>query len=402
MPVRRSRALRCPRGRRARTCSAWGRASCARSGAGSPPRARCALARSPRAPSAGARRGRRARARAPPARGCAGRPGRPDRPVEARGAGRRRRRRGRARRSSRAICVAQRAARGRSSISTTDVPGDPGGRCLTCASSSSTLRPPRGRPSLPDPQGRTGGRSASTQVCSASSTWIEGTPATWSEYRTMRVVCLVTPWPGAAVVEQGGERAGLVGHHEPAAVHRQGVLSRPSCSPSPATRTPRAPLTVPASNAHTGTPVSTSATSSASSRRFSGLKPAAEQPLHRCRLDRRALGVGVQTDVAVEDAVGPGDRVLAHRHGMGARKRSDSPLSRSLTPGELRPGRASSVTEISRSSGNSLPDLFGDPARDGLVTSSEASTRAAPIPRRAAATRLARRGLVEQSQSRCA
>ena len=77
-------------------------------------------------------------------------------------------------------------------------------------------------------------------------------------------------------------------------------------------RSPGSPSTRSASSAITGTPVSAIAIVSASSSRFSLRRPPCSQPLERDPLHRRAVGVGVDADLAGEDPVGPRHGVLAH------------------------------------------------------------------------------------------
>ena len=197
----------------------------------------------------------------------------------------------------------------------------------------------------------------------------------------MRVVRLVTPWPGAGSPNStaSGPRSSATTSLPP----DTGAAScaRPSRSPSSATRTPSVPSTLSASSAHIGTPVSTSREHERVVEQVLGPEAPPQQALHRRRLDRRALGVRVQADVAVEHAVGPGNRVLAHRHGLGAPESVGEPAQTLAgRPAGCVPAARRRVTEISRSSGNSSRDLFGDPARDGLgaPSASEASIRAAP------------------------
>ena len=66
------------------------------------------------------------------------------------------------------------------------------------------------------------------------------------------------------------------------------------------------------------TPDSMIAIVSASSSRLWLTKPPCSHPLQRQLLDRGPLLVGVEPDVAVEDAVGPGDRLVAHVDRLGA------------------------------------------------------------------------------------
>ena len=66
-----------------------------------------------------------------------------------------------------------------------------------------------------------------------------------------------------------------------------------------------------ASKARSATPVSTVAIVSASCGQSRGHEAAFLEPVERELLDRRPGAVGVEADVAEEDAVGPGDRAFA-------------------------------------------------------------------------------------------
>ena len=124
---------------------------------------------------------------------------------------------------------------------------------------------------------------------------------------------------GRDLAEEHRDRAGGVGDDEPRPGTRSAAYSpSPSRSPAAAPRSPSGPSSRASSSAHTGTPVSTSATSSASSSGPREAKPPLHQPVERRRLDRRALRVGVEADVAEEDAVGVRDRLAAQRQRPGA------------------------------------------------------------------------------------
>ena len=88
-----------------------------------------------------------------------------------------------------------------------------------------------------------------------------------------------------------------------------GSSERPSSSPSRLVRIPSGPSTRAASSAHTGTPVSSSASIRMSSSMPAGEEAAAQHPLDDRGLDRRPLQVGVDPDLAEEDAVRRRDRL---------------------------------------------------------------------------------------------
>ncbi len=127
--------------------------------------------------------------------------------------------------------------------------------------------------------------------------------------------------PGARPVtvrdaaEQHRDRTAVVGDDEPAGRRRSGARSpSPSRSPAAAGRIPSGPPRRSASSAHSGTPVSSAPTSRASSTRPRGSQPAVHEALDDHRLDRRAVDVGVEPDVAGERAVGGRHGLAAHRH----------------------------------------------------------------------------------------
>ena len=135
---------------------------------------------------------------------------------------------------------------------------------------------------------------------------------------SIRRVRRVTPRPGA-----GSPNSGASGALASATTIRPAGSSSPSAPPpsrsSPsASRSPSGPSSVSASSAHTGTPVSTSAIVSASSSSPRERKPPCTSRSTPGRLDRHARDVGVEPDVAEEDAVGVRDRALAQHERVGA------------------------------------------------------------------------------------
>ena len=119
--------------------------------------------------------------------------------------------------------------------------------------------------------------------------------------------------------EQLAERALGVGDHDP-----PGAASAEPARPSRAaprrrdSRSPTGPSTAAASSAVIATPVSSSASSSASAHAPLRAVAAVHQPFDRRVLDRRAVDVGVEADVAVEDAVGGGNGLAPQLDGAAA------------------------------------------------------------------------------------
>ena len=89
-------------------------------------------------------------------------------------------------------------------------------------------------------------------------------------------------------------------------------------------------------------------------------------PLQRERLDRRAALVGVEPDVAEEDAVGLRDRLLAQRDRL--RRRGTRPTARAgarAAPAGWARARASSSLQTSQQAGELLPRARGRPRPGG-------------------------------------
>ena len=120
---------------------------------------------------------------------------------------------------------------------------------------------------------------------------------------------------GDHVAEQQRVDARGVGHDQPPGGQRVRVLAgAEAVARDASSRIPRPPAsTRSASSAHTGTPVSISAISSASSSSVARAKPALQQPPHRGLLARDPVDVGVEPDLAEEGPVGVRDRLGAHR-----------------------------------------------------------------------------------------
>ena len=115
-----------------------------------------------------------------------------------------------------------------------------------------------------------------------------------------------TACAGVRLAEQDGDRPARVGDARgaPAAGRRRSRPARPLLARSGPPRMPSGPSSVASSSAQIGTPVSTTASSSASSSAPRGSKPPCIRRSHRGLLDGRALVVGVEPDLAEEDAVG--------------------------------------------------------------------------------------------------
>ena len=118
-----------------------------------------------------------------------------------------------------------------------------------------------------------------------------------------------------------------------------------------------------ASSAQSGTPVSSAPTSSASSTRPARAKAAVHEALDDDGLDRRAVDVGVEADVAREGAVGGGHGLAAHRHRPRARRsgrpgRAGAPRSH---PGLRAPAGAGACAQASPSPGSSRATVVVDP-----------------------------------------
>ena len=128
-----------------------------------------------------------------------------------------------------------------------------------------------------------------------------------------------TPRPAAVAPNSNPSGLRLVGDHQgPAEAARPGVPR--GLRPARVGRIPRRPSTRSASKARRATPDSMIAIVSASSSRLLADEAAALHALQRDRLHRRRLLVGVEPDVAVEDPVGPGDRLVAKVDRLRARE----------------------------------------------------------------------------------
>ena len=176
--------------------------------------------------------------------------------------------------------------------------------------------------------------------------------------------------------EQHADRARVVGHQQPAGGDVGGVLALAERSPRCAGRRPSSPSTRSASSAHTGTPVSITAIVSASSSSERDVKPPRLQPLERERLDRRAVLVGVEADVAEEHAVGPRHRLLAQRHRLRAAEAvGEHRAAARAAPAGCGPERAASVELVEAQLGELLRRPPG--RSSGRTRHRSASSRAA-------------------------
>ena len=250
------------------------------------------------------------RTRGPPAAG--------DRVLDPARAGRRSRRARRARRSSAAIwrrrsrahaALARRArARARPGTPAEDDGTLPESGSREADQSRATLRQ---RTRAPDLTGHPGASHnvAATQSASSSDDVGHSLDLDRREQSSASIFGW-TPSALAGRAEEERHRARLVGDHKGA--RRQLRQAAPRASRrrrSAGARAARSTLS--ASNARSATPDSTIAIVSASSSRFWLLKPPCCIRSSEHLLDRRQRAVGVEADVAEEDAVGPGDRLLA-------------------------------------------------------------------------------------------
>ena len=192
--------------------------------------------------------------------------------------------------------------------------GRPAGAPVTsrrlCSSSSGTCNPPSGTRRL---RRRSLRRAVTLPPAShsASSTAIVG-DAPDLDRDQQRALGLRARRRARSPVAPKSSASGrsLVGDHQRA---RRAARRAGPRAPRPASvaRIPGGPRPASASKARSATPDSTIAIVSASSSRLWLLKPPVPHPLQRELLDRGPLLVGVEPDVAEEDAVGPGDRLLA-------------------------------------------------------------------------------------------
>ena len=234
----------------------------------------------------------------------------------------------------------------------------------------STAPPRRGCPARPPPAAR-----------AASSAWCRG----------------LTPRPGASA-----PNSTPTGPASSATTSRPAGMSEaysppPSCSPRVRRRAARAPrrrrVGVERPHRHAGLHHRDRqrVVEHRARREAAGL-----QPLERERLDRRAVLVGVEPDVAEEDAVGPRHRpARAASTACGPRKRSESARSRSRSSGGLRPrarrracaraGAAPGTPPRSRASIEASPERL-HAARPALASPRQLEATCPPPCRRGART----------------
>ena len=152
----------------------------------------------------------------------------------------------------------------------------------------------------------------SAQVHRASSTLMSGTPSTLTAQSAIRARlrplrgpqrCRRTPGPAMPARRRSrSSRRGARSRSGPRPAARRGWE----------TRRPSSPSTRSASKARTATPVSTTATVSASSSDVAAPEPPRAQALEHRGLARAADTDRVDADLAEEDAVGGGDRLPSH------------------------------------------------------------------------------------------
>ena len=198
----------------------------------------------------------------------------------------------------------------------------------------------------------------------------------------MRAVCRVTAGSGSGVPEQDGDGPGRVGHHQAPGGQREGVLAATEGLVRPGAAQAEPAL---------------QAVGVERPQRDAGLhhrdrqrvveqalraQAALEQALERERLDRCALRVGVEADVAEEDAVGPRHRLPAQGHRLGAaeavRERAQALAHRLGAAAVARRQHDAPQPQLREL----LRQLRGDPAgarlrRDWLAQPPSASTRRA-------------------------
>ena len=157
----------------------------------------------------------------------------------------------------------------------------------------------------------------SVVVQSASSTLISGTPFTCTVHSSIRFVSGWTPRPSA----MSPKRTATEVSGSATTIWRTDSdrPSPPSSSPGSHRRRPSGGLTRSASNAISGTPVSTVAMIRASSSRLRLRKAPSFIRSEGGLLGGRAVIVGVDPHLAEGDQVGPRDRLLAQVHGLAAR-----------------------------------------------------------------------------------
>ena len=194
---------------------------------------------------------------------------------------------------------------------------------------------------------------------------------------------------GRDVAEEHRHRAGGVGHHARARARgRPRTRPPPAARPARAPRSPSGPSRRASSSAHTGTPVSTTRHEQRVLQRPARDEAALHQAVERRRLDRRALRIGIEADVAEEDAVG---RAGPARGAGSARGRRGS--GRPAAPGARAARSACAAraparrTETSRSSGNS--------SASSRSTQPSSSAGSAPLTARSVIPRDSRSSAVE-------
>ena len=187
------------------------------------------------------------------------------------------------------------------------------------------------------------------------------------------------------LAEQHGDRRALVGHDELAG--DEGGRARVAAQPLPAPGHPDAQRTldgggVERPDRHPGLH---QRDQQRVVEEVVGPKGPLDEPLHRGLLDRRAVGVGVQADVAVEDAVGPGNRLLAHGHGLGAAKAAGHVAQPLLDAARAAPGPGRDLQVAQAQRGKLLGDLSRHAAGGELGLQLGRAHRGGLQPRRSAA-----------------
>ena len=176
----------------------------------------------------------------------------------------------------------------------------------------------------------------------------------------------------AGALRHPGARRDVAEEHRDAGAPRRPPRAARRASPRPASaaRRRRSPSSAAASSAHTGTDVSITAIVIASSSRLRLSKPPCCMRSTRERLDRDPVLVGLEPDVAEEDAVGVRDRLAAQRDRL--RRRGSGPTAGAA-------GRAAPAATV--------PARSRTPSSPAAGPATPGRARPRPRPRRAAARR---------------
>ena len=224
---------------------------------------------------------------------------------------------------------------------------------------------------------------------------IWGTPLTWIAAIAIRARRLGHPRSPRRWRRRAG-RAGAARRRSPACPGASSPGRPASASPGAESRMPSLPATCSASKARSATPVSIVAIVSASSSRPRLLKAPSLHPLQRELLDRGPGPVGVEPDLAEEDAVGPGDRAFAHVHRVGAVEAVGEVAQAASHRLRALARAAVDLDRGDREAGELGGDVRGDPARLGAGSQPRS---VAPVAARAALTHAPSRRVARSSAS---